>query len=250
MEPSVAVIIPTTGEHSLIQAVDSVLAQTYKNVKPYIIIDGPEFTKTATGRLYRTQTTSKNSYVIQLPENVGKNGFYGHRIFAALPHIINTEFVMFLDQDCWFEENHVESLVDLIKSYDLNWGYSLRNIVEVDGTFVCQDNCESLGKFTSVINSRHIDTNCFCLKTSTAIKTCHAWHNGYGADRVFYNFLEQIDKNYNCTKEYTVNYRLGGNENSVKAEFFEHYNKLTLEKYNNNFPWSKDYNNEILVFGS
>jgi hypothetical protein len=36
-----------------------------------------------------------------------------------------------------------------------------------------------------------------------------------------------------------VNYCLGGNEGSVKKEFFEYGNGIMLEKYNGKLPWKK-----------
>ena len=76
-----------------------------------------------------------------------------------------------------------------------------------------------------------------CLRTDHAIKLASVWHGGWGQDRVWFNVLSQAFSDYKCTGEYTVNYRVAGNEGSVKPEFFHHGNRIMNEKYNGAFPW-------------
>jgi hypothetical protein len=85
-----------------------------------------------------------------------------------------------------------------------------------------------------------IDTNCYCIPREIAIKIASFWHSGWGEDRVIFNVLHNNFPNYECTGEYTVNYRLGGNEGSVNKEFFIHGNSLMMQKYNGKFPWRKN----------
>ena len=65
------------------------------------------------------------------------------------------------------------------------------------------------------------------------------WHGGWGQDRVFLSVLTQHFKEYDCTREYSVNYRLAGNEGSVKPEFFIYGNDIMDKKYNGALPWQK-----------
>ena len=73
---------------------------------------------------------------IQLEENVGK-GWYGHRVYAACGYLVNADVICYLDEDNWFEPNHVEKLVERIKK-GADWAYSLRKIIDREGNYVCE----------------------------------------------------------------------------------------------------------------
>ena len=237
---SVTVIIPTTGSPELRTAVDSILNQTYDDITCYVVIDGEQNYGKVSDSL-RDFWSNPKLKVASLPINVGANGFYGHRVYAAFTHLVNSKYVMYLDQDNWFDYDHVRTCVETIESQDLDWCYSLRTIRDKDGIFLVNDNCESLGKWPVFSGDyQHIDTNCYCIKTSIATKIASVWHGGWGQDRVFYSILGNAFKKYDVTGKHTVNYRVGGNEGSVKKEFFEYGNKIMSEKYKDGFPWKKE----------
>ena len=126
-----------------------------------------------------------------------------------------------------------------IEENGLDWSYSLRKICDKDGNYICNDDCESLGKWQTYHGVNHIDTNCYCIKTSVAIKLASVWHGGWGQDRVFLSVLSQHFPKFDCTGKYTVNYRVDGNPGSVNAEFFLKGNEIMKQKYNGEFPWIK-----------
>ena len=232
------VIIPTTGSRELELSLNSVLNQSYYT-QLYLVVDGGEYVDKVNNILNRSKLLDHDIKLCVLPQNVGANGFYGHRVYAAFTHLINTDYVLYLDQDCWFEPNHVESLVNTIEQNNIDWSYSLRKIVDSEGNYICNDDCESIGLWAPYAQYNHIDTNCYCIKTSIATKVASVWHGGWGQDRVFFNTLFQHFRNVRCTGEYTVNYRLGGNEGSVKSEFFLLGNKVVEQRYNGVYPWRK-----------
>ena len=238
------VIIPTTGTPELRKAVESVLNQTY-DTQCYVVIDGDQYTNQSWDVLndfhkFFIDIHKNNKLKIsKLPINVGANGFYGHRIYAAFTHLINTDYVLYLDQDCWFEPNHVQSCIEKIEKNKLDWSYSLRLITDKKGNYICEDNCESLGKWQTYHGINHIDTNNYCIPTKTAIRLASAWHGGWGQDRVWFQTLATHFKNFDCTGEYTVNYRVDGNAGSVNADFFKNGNDIMNGKYKGVFPWKK-----------
>lgn len=237
------VIIPTTGSDTSIKAIESVLNQKYDTIA-YVVIDGQKFEdefykKVSQNQFYNHPKYDSNLRIVTLPENVGSNGFYGHRVYAAFPHLISSQYVLFLDQDCWFAEDHVESMINTIEENKLDWTYSLRNIVNKSGDFICKDDCESLGKWNPVMQYNHVDTNCYCLKTQLAIQVCQVWHGSWGQDRIFYSAISHHFPNYDCTGKYTVNYRIEGNDGSVKSDFFEQWNSKVNDIYYGNLPWRK-----------
>lgn len=231
------VIIPTTGAPELRKALESVLTQKY-DTQCYVVCDGEQHegkVKVITDEF----RGNSNLKITTLPINVGANGFYGHRVYAAFTHLINTNYVLYLDQDCWYEPNHVQSCVERIEKDNLEWVYSLRLITDKQGNYICEDNCESLGKWQTYHGLNHIDTNNYCIPTKIAIRLASAWHGGWGQDRVWFQTLSSYFKNFECTGEYTVNYRVDGNAGSVNADFFKNGNKIMAEKHNGKFPWKK-----------
>ena len=234
------VIIPTTGSPEVIEAINSVLDQTY-DTKCYVVCDGPDFSYTVKNMLRWVEKHPNYNRVklCNLPINVGANGFYGHRVYAAFTHLVDTEYVLYLDQDNWLKPNHVESCINTIKSKNLDWCYSLRDIYKKDGTLICHDDCESLGKWQTYHGVNHVDTNSYCLKTEIGVKLASVWHGGWGQDRVFLATIAQHFNKFDCTGEYTVNYRVDGGKGSVNAEFFINGNAVMNKKYNGEFPWQK-----------
>ena len=137
------------------------------------------------------------------------------------------------------EPEHVEQCIKTIEQNNLDWSYSLRQIRNKEGDYVCNDDCESLGKWQTYHGVNHIDTNCYCIKTQTAIRLAQVWHGGWGQDRVWFHTLASYFNNFDCTGKYTVNYCVDGNPGSVNAEFFLNGNEVMKQKYNGEFPWRK-----------
>ena len=232
------VIIPTTGSSELKIAVESVLNQTY-SATCYLVVDGERFRNATKKIVDKHFKKEPNLKICELPINVGANGFYGHRVYAAFTHLVDTEYVLYLDQDNWFDKDHVQSCVDTIKHNNLDWCYSLRRVCSKEGDYITNDDCESLGKWKTYHGVNHIDTNCYCISTKIAIRLASAWHGGWGQDRVFLSAIAQHFPKWDCTHKYSVNYRVDGGQGSVTAEFFINGNKIMQERYNGEFPWDK-----------
>ena len=243
---TVTVVTPTIGSPKLQDALDSVEKQTYKHIKHLIVVDGKEY---ANGVFEQVGLPPKDKVkVLILPENTGKVGdqsFYGHRIYAGIPHLLNSDYILFLDEDNWYQPDHVETLVNTIEQNGLDFAYSLRQIYNPDKEYLCDDNCESLGKWP-IFASRNspygdqflIDTSSFCWKKEFLQKTCHYWHAGWGGDRQYLYAVKDRSK-YDTSGKHTLCYRLDGNPNSVNKEFFDAGNKINEQYYEGKFPWLK-----------
>ena len=241
---SILVVTPTIGSPELSDAIHSVLNQTNKEVEHLLVVDGVQFSSRVDEVLNDARIiTGGKVKRLDLPFNTGGGGFYGHRIMAGIGHLINHDYVLFLDQDNWFEPDHVDSLLNTIETKKLDWAYSLRQIFDKDKNYTTVDNCESLGRWPAWVNEDAylIDTSSYCFKTSFYRQVCHIWDFGWGGDRRFYTILKDHIKhdNYACSGRHTLNYSLGGNEGSVTKEFFDQGNKVMLDKYKKieNFPW-------------
>jgi len=229
----VAVVTPTIASDLLEQCVSSVDNQTYKDLTHYIFIDGCQYEPKAREILVGSSKTR----MVELEENVGK-GWYGHRVYAACSFLVNADIICYLDEDNWYEPNHVEELVKAIET-GAQWAYSLRKIYDKHGNYICDDNCESLGKWPIYFNNDayHIDTSSFAVRRDVAVNIGHAWYGQWGADRQFFSNLKKFFPNFECTGNHSLCYRLDGNPNSVTSEFFEEGNRYMKEKYQGNYPW-------------
>jgi tetratricopeptide (TPR) repeat protein len=139
----VSVITPTIGTAFLRQAIESVQRQRYPFVRHFIVVDGPECHDRVIGLL--PSDPRHPIHVLPLPLNVGGGGFCGHRVYGAMPFLVPSRFVSFLDEDNWFADDHLETLMQAVTANGLAWAYSLRTIVSVEGAFMTTDDCESLG---------------------------------------------------------------------------------------------------------
>ena len=230
----VAVVTPTIGSLTLSDCLESVDKQTYEDLTHYIFLDGKE----NESKIWHQMEGASKVKTVRLEENVGK-GWYGHRVYAACSFLVNADVICYLDEDNWYEPCHVEKLVKkLEQGYD--WAYSLRKIYDKDGNYLCDDNCESLGKWPTYFSNEvyHIDTSSFAVKRDVATRIGHAWYGQWGADRQFFHNLKNHFPHFDCSNAHTMCYRLDGNPNSVNKEFFEEGNAVQRQKYGDEFPWN------------
>lgn len=238
--PKIGIITPTIGSGHLEQALESVARQTYSNFAHYIVPDGAQYKEDVISRALKVNPRAE---FITIPENTGGNGYYGHRIYGAVPFLLNVDYVCFLDEDNWYELDHLASLMALVQANHFHWAYALRNIYSEDGSFVCQDNCDSLGLWGQWYGSQHhIDTNCLLLNRHLAVKYAPLWHGkGYSPeecnpDRKLARQLIHENIRGFTSSQYTLNYRLGSSRNSAPAEFFLRGNQVMEQTYRA-FPW-------------
>jgi hypothetical protein len=117
--------------------------------------------------------------------------------------------------------------------------------VDKEGKFLCKDDCESLGKWASVLHEKDffIDVNCYFLPTKLAIHLGPAWYRKFRepgmpeVDRVLAHTLMNNNLKFDTSYKYTVNYTVGNTENSVKPDFFERGNAEMRRRFPNGLPW-------------
>lgn len=225
--PSVLVITPSVGSTKLLDAIESVRKQTYYNFNHLVVFDGVPSQNC--DPYLRTNEWGYLPTICELPYKTGTNGSYGHRIYAGFSHLVNHDYICFLDEDNWYEPNHIESLVSIIPQHD--FAFSYRKIYDKDKNYLIDDNCESLGTKPTWVSDKVrqpeflIDTSSWIFSTNFLKRTGHLWSNGWGADRIYLKAL--IDNgltNGVGSGLHTLCYRLDGNPGSVTKEFFEEGN--------------------------
>jgi hypothetical protein len=236
---SATIIITTIGDPALAHAVQAALNQDHPNTKVWVVTNGREHEHRVAPILATFNDSRLSSWTV--PENIGYEMLFGCRILAAACYLVDSDYLLFLNNDDWMDPNHVSSLIAAIETNQWDWGYSLRKIMDKDGSFLCNDNCESLGKWPAFNGQgvHHVDLSCFCLKKDVAPSVAHSLYYRQYHDRTLLACLRQHYPHFGTTGLYTLNYRLGGNPASVQRDFFEIGNQMMASRYPSGFPWNK-----------
>jgi glycosyltransferase involved in cell wall biosynthesis len=240
----VSIITPTIGSPLLRRAINSVQSQSYAKLEHIIVVDGPQGAKAAKAAI--PAHPRHPCHLVQLPFNTGRDGFNGHRIYGAAVFLVNSRYVAFLDEDNWFEPQHIALLMEQIESRGLEWSYALRNIVAGDGRFLMRDNCESLGRWPVWDEpGRHlVDMNCYVLRRDIAIALSPIFYRRVPDERspdfILCQLLLERRKRFDTTGRFTVNYTVGSTPLSVDAAFFAAGNEAMRRRYRKRFPWTNE----------
>lgn len=241
----IAVITPTVGTHYLTDAIHSVGMQA----EHWLIVDGITH---ADPVISRVQAHHYNQRVIVLPENTGTptkgfNGlpytgfFNGYRINAAIPLLTNADYIMFLDEDNWFDPDHIPSMVKFLEDNELDWCYSLRKIVDKEGNFLFNDDCDSLGEYPSwKYKQKFVDMNCYLFKNCVISQIAHVLFDlvrTYDGDKNLFKEASNRFPNFAGTGRYTVNYRM---TRPNQEDWYREGNQVMKKEYSISFPWREE----------
>jgi len=252
----VSVITASTGNPHLAECIKSVREQTYKDIEHLVFVDGQERWGAVNSILYdlnfpvgADRGSFSNEYVCVLPYATGIDRFNGHRVYGAATFIANGDYFIFLDEDNALEPDHIEKLVNLVKEKKLDWAFSFRKIIDQESKVICLDDCESLGKWASVLNQNDffIDVNCYFIKKQVAVGMVPVWYRRFREpgqveiDRAIAGMLMHPNNKlkFDGTLDYTVKYRVGNTGLSVQGEFFLNGNEIMSKRYSGVLPWKK-----------
>ena len=232
-----AVVTATTNRKELQQTIDSVRSQTYP-VKHYILVDAKVgFADYLKMRGLYCNDKTVMSYWDGRIDNPDKDG---RRWYAGMAHMINEDVTLTLNDDDWYDKDHVESLMEIVNRGN-DWAYSLRKIHDKDGNFLFNDRCEALGDLHEDWNNKGCNFVDWCMwgMRTEKLKGISAILGmpGFGSDREFYRVAKQMFPKYGTTKKHSFNFRLGGNPGSVTKEFFDAGHKFMADKYGEMMPW-------------
>jgi glycosyltransferase involved in cell wall biosynthesis len=232
----VTVVTSSIGRPELRQCIESVRAQTYP-VNHHVYVNGPGFHASAR----RILSDYHDVTAFYLPEDTGDIGAGPSMsgVFSAAPFLTNSEWILYLDDDNWFEPNHVESLVNLATAHNLSWAYSLRRLVSADGTPICDDDWCSLGQWPVYRTGDYVvDNSCYLVRRDLAMRCALAWQAiPMIQDRCYLMALKESGKRYGCTGLSTVNYRVGTGTAEDRPDIYLSQAKDLREAYPDGFPW-------------
>jgi hypothetical protein len=90
-----------------------------------------------------------------------------------------------------------------------------------------------------------VDVNCYFVKKEHAVSITPVWYRKFREpgqmeiDRAIAAVLMHPNNKlkFDCTRDYTVKYRVGNTGLSVQAEFFLRGNEAMLQRHNGVLPW-------------
>jgi hypothetical protein len=236
---SIAIITGSVGGKFLDKTILSVNRLVIPNgvsVRHLIVADGSEFESKIQAVVDQNPplNESLDRRVITIPDNTGGGGYLCHRIIAAMSFLVNTTYMMVLDEDNEVVPHHIISHLNAIGPH--RWSFTLRNIIDETSRIVCSDVCESMGNIRPTVLGLHdrlIDTNCYMLRVDLARDLAPLWmvkareHGKVEADRRICQTLLEHEPRGGSTRDFTVLYRAqtrGGGGGSVSFEFFKQGN--------------------------
>jgi glycosyltransferase involved in cell wall biosynthesis len=248
----VSVITPTTGNPFLQECIESVRNQTYKNIEHIVVVDGKSRWQNAEPILFEAtfpRGESSSDKLLVLPYPTGTDRYNGHRVYGGTTYFADGDYHVWLDDDNVLEPDHIEKLVNLVQEKNLDWAYSFRKIIDKDGKVLCLDDCESLGMWASILHPQDffVDVNCYFVKKMVAVQMSPVWYRKFREpgqmeiDRAIAAVLMHPNNKlkFDCTRDYTVKYRVGNTGLSVQADFFLQGNQKMLERHNGKLPWKQ-----------
>jgi len=203
----VAVVMPTVGRESILDAVRSVYAQ--QDVGRIQLLIGVDVPRGDFGRLYELLEVA--------PEHVTPCLFYpgysssqrhgglhpagdGGVLRSVLSYLANARHLAYLDDDNWWAPRHLSSLLGAVQGR--RWAFSLRWFVHPESRQpVCVDDWESVGPGRGVFLPKFggwVDPNCLLIDKLACEPVLRWWSiplpgsaARMGADRHVYDWLQK-----------------------------------------------------------
>jgi len=233
LDTKIAIVTSTIGRQTLHQTIASVKNQTIA-CKHYVFVHGKEHWPHAKAILDQYPDVE----AVYLPNNNGGNGYAMAPVFALAPFVVSEFLTCYVDDDNWIEPSHCSNALYMIENYKLDWAFSLRKIVDNQGVYLCEDDCESIGLFTNIYSTHLVDNTCYSLRTEVARRYAHTWYIPRVSDRTFLAELMKHQLPCACTGASTANYRLSADgSHSMNVEAFQQGNAKMHELFPNGLPW-------------
>lgn len=234
-----AVITSTIGRPELRACIESVRQQAHK-CDHYVFVNGARHWDKARAIL----SDFPGVHAFYIPDDTGDYGAGGSMadVFAAAPFLTRADFVFYLDDDNFFDADHVASLLSLAAAHGLEWAYSLRRIVDKQGTPICDDDWCSLGHYSRPeIGPALVDNSCFAVSRRLAQRMALAWTAApVVADRCFFMALKESGARAGCTGLSSVNYRIGtGTAQDGRDAYLRSAESVRSQMPAGGFPWRK-----------
>jgi hypothetical protein len=233
-QPFFTIITATIGSPYFCKLLDTINKQTFLttengNIEHIIAIDNAPTNKKKVEEQFIASNSHQNvkRIVFDIPLQSGADGYLGYTIYSSMVQFAKGQFVIFLDDDNELRDDHLMIFFAEINKGNIDWLYSLRTIIDENSNSITIDDCESLGHLAPPFynqNDRLIDMNCYCVSSNIAKLNGHYLNRkaNYGdgdGDRIFAKLLMLNYPNFNCTKQFSLLYRITP-QSKIRKELF------------------------------
>ena len=220
MQVDASVVIITVGRDSLLRAVRSVFHQTHSGILQILIgVDAELFQPVVPLIEKLIQESPVNIFITPIhmgySTSVRHGGVhtshFGGSLRTALSFLAASQYVTYLDDDDWYEPNHIESLLKAIDGHP--WAFTLSNYADSNTNAILGvDTIESVGPGRGVFQEKFggfVRPSALMLDKIKLSHLLHLWSispfpTGDGEDRlIFMQLLKYMD--YGETRIPTVN---------------------------------------------
>lgn len=239
-KPTITVVTSSIGRPELRACIESVQKQDYPlKVKHMVFVNGPPWHEKAKETL-KDFPEVEAFYLREETGDVGIGPGCGN-VFAAGPWLTNSDLIFYLNDDDFYEPDHVSSMVKIMWENNLSWAYSLRRFVDKDGKPFCEDDFDSLGFWSCVYSDSQflVDNSCYAMRKDVAKRFGHCWSVPAVGDRAVLRALKQAGLRAGCTGMSTVNYRVGGSAPPPDSDYYKINTEAIKARYPEEFPWRK-----------
>ncbi|MES2877930.1 MAG: glycosyltransferase [Pseudomonadota bacterium] len=202
-----AVVMPTVGRDSIVDAVASVYAQEgVGRIQLLIGVDAPrgDFTRLQELLEAAPDHVTPCLFYPGFSTSVRHGGLHpardGGALRTTLSYLANARYIAYLDDDNWWGPSHVRLLLAAIQGRD--WAFATRWFVHPDSRQpVCLDDWESVGPGRGEFAKKFggwVDPNCLMLDKLACEPALRWWciplpgdNNAMSADRHVYDWLQR-----------------------------------------------------------
>jgi glycosyltransferase involved in cell wall biosynthesis len=215
MNVPITIITPTTGKKSLFKTIASLEKQTlrYEHILLWddkrdddFLYPDPETLKARSPYDLNSYSKDNSRYSVVVPGSFVQGGASGSSLRSVGLMLARNSYVSFMDDDVWFEEGHLERMLNLVKGNQ--WAYCRRKIWDSNGDYLGIDNFESVGDSSDKkVPYEMVDNNCmiFARRFGTSAAVLYRETVDYNDDRLFYAFLKHYAGVPGKTSEASIN---------------------------------------------
>lgn len=219
-----AVILPTIGRWTTLQAIESVYAQVDAGVIQLLVgvdVEAGDFLRIE--QLLQSPPPHVDvalfypGYSTSMRHGGVHTSGSGGALRTILSYLAHSKYLCYLDDDNWWAPQHVSALLRAAKGKA--WAYAGRSFVHPEHDhWQCMDDWESVGLNGGVFAAEFggwVDPNCLIIDKTQCAEALGLWSNaltfkgqgwGLAADRRVFAWLR--DKPVGATGSYTVYYRI------------------------------------------
>lgn len=237
--------LPTKGEESIIKTIESIQKQNYPYCKTTIGTDSEEGHDKVEDIL--KQLKPKNILHYKFPEKVTN----GRPELLSAAAVYSTKYDLWqpVGSGDWFEYWHASAVIKTYLDKKPQWVFTLRNIWDKDGNFICKDIFESIGFHEVWCNPGYffVDGQSWCIPRAMAYNIANSFvmsrELNQRTDKFIFDVYKKHYPNFACTNDYTLNFRLNrGTDEQLEyaKQWYLNGFKHMQKKYpDGNYPWIK-----------